>query len=152
MKLAKRYFGLFPISGRVGPVAYKLVIPENARIHDVFHVSLLKKHHGPAPSGSPTLPSDFVGSRPLIQPVAVLDKRTILVRNQTIPQVLVQWSDLPVEAATWEAVADMMVDFPSFPLEDKGFFKDGGNDTEIIHEQPRRRSARARNLPNRYKC
>lgn len=146
------------ITDQIGAVAYKLKLPEHARIHNVFHVSLLKKHVGPAPSEAAALPSDFVGARPLIKPVAVLDRRTILVHGQPVPQILVQWSDLLIEDASWENIVDVLADFPSFALEDKGVFEARGNDTKYGQAEPSnssektmRRSNRARRIPDRYK-
>jgi hypothetical protein len=43
-KLATRYYGPFEILERVGLVAYMLALPESMTIHNVFHVSLLKKY------------------------------------------------------------------------------------------------------------
>ena len=43
-KLAPRYVGPFEILTRIGPVAYQLALAPYLRVHDVFHVSLLKKY------------------------------------------------------------------------------------------------------------
>ena len=44
-KLSPRYIGPYEILSKVGPVAYKLKLPpELSKIHDTFHVSMLRKY------------------------------------------------------------------------------------------------------------
>jgi len=43
-KLAYRYFGPFEILERIGPIAYMIAFHTSMSIHNVFHVSLLKKY------------------------------------------------------------------------------------------------------------
>ncbi|KAL0543857.1 hypothetical protein IC582_018962 [Cucumis melo] len=44
-KFSPRYIGSYQIMKRVGPAAYRLELPiKLARIHDVFHVSMLRKY------------------------------------------------------------------------------------------------------------
>jgi hypothetical protein len=43
-KLEARYFGPFEILVRIRPTTYMLALPTSMSVHNVFHVSLLKKY------------------------------------------------------------------------------------------------------------
>ncbi|GJW78910.1 putative mitochondrial protein [Tanacetum coccineum] len=96
-KLVAKYYDPYKIVARVGEVAYKLDLPESSKIHDVFHVSLLKKSHGNhfVSSALPVV-SDLGHFIPL--PLKILDKRMIKKNNVVVAEVLVHWSN------TWEEV------------------------------------------------
>jgi hypothetical protein len=125
-KLGMRYFGPFEIIAKVGEVAYKLKLPDHAKIHSVFHVSQLKPFKGVSQEQSLPLPLTMSDTGPLIQPIAVLAARTILKGAQKIQQVLIQWDQYPAAEATWEEVTDLQSKYPTFNLEDKVAFKGDG--------------------------
>lgn len=85
---------------KIGPVAYKLQLPENAAIHPVFHVSQLKKHLGSHAVPIPRLPLIGEDGEVKTEPVAVLDQRVIPRRNEPVAQWLIQWLSLGPEDAT----------------------------------------------------
>ena len=103
-KLSPRYIGPYRIVERIGEVAYRLELPSDLdRIHDVFHVSMLRKY---IPD-----PSHVVTEQPVEiqenltyeeEPVQILDRREQVLRNKTIPLVKVLWRSHTVEEAIWE--------------------------------------------------
>jgi hypothetical protein len=56
-KLGPKYFSPFQISEHIGSVAYQLNLPEEARINNAFHISMLKPHKGPPPTEPGELPT-----------------------------------------------------------------------------------------------
>ena len=112
-KLSPRYFGPFQVVNHVGVVAYKLVLPTSSRIHNVFHVSQLKRHFTAADS-SPTLPDFSADSSSLKEPEAILDRMMVRRRGQAVTKVLVKWKHHLPEDSTWEFYYDLKKRFPSF--------------------------------------
>ena len=43
-KIAPRYYGPFEILSRIGQVTYQLALSPNLRVHNVFHIYVLKKY------------------------------------------------------------------------------------------------------------
>jgi hypothetical protein len=60
-KLAPKYYGPYKVVAKIDSVAYRLELPSRARIHDVFHVGILKKYHSPPPNAPLVLPAIFQG-------------------------------------------------------------------------------------------
>jgi hypothetical protein len=101
-KLAPRYIGPFPILEKCGTVAYKLDLPPSlAGVHDIFHVSQLKKCLKPPvevvlPKVTP-LKADL--SYPE-HPIKVLDQKDCVMRRKTIKFFKIQRSNHSEEEAT----------------------------------------------------
>ncbi|KAK9672296.1 hypothetical protein RND81_12G090300 [Saponaria officinalis] len=115
-KLSPRYFGPFVVERKVGQVSYKLKLPSQARIHPVFHISLLRKHEGPAPIVS-SLPEMDDMQQICTEPIAILDRKLMKKGMRGIVYVLVQWSNSTVEDATWESYDEIQKRFPQFNVD-----------------------------------
>lgn len=76
-KLGMRFFGPFMILAKVGVVAYKLQLPEEAKIHSVFHVSQLKLFKGGTTEQYIPLPLTMTEIGPIILPFKVLEARVV---------------------------------------------------------------------------
>jgi hypothetical protein len=117
-KLNPRFYGPYRVIMRVGEVAYELELPDSSKIHNVFHVSCLKKAVGQQISISEEFPPlDEEGQLELV-PKEVLKQREHRLRSRVIKECLVRWRGLPVEDATWEG--EHILQHPSLMLlEDK---------------------------------
>ena len=107
-KLAPHYCDLFEILSRIGQVAYPLALPPKLRVHNVFHIFVLKKYVHDA---NHVVDWNVVQVEPeeefLVEPDCILREEGFTLRNYTIGQVKVQWRHLSPEEATWELESNM---------------------------------------------
>jgi ribosomal protein S19E (S16A) len=99
-KLLPKFYGPFEVLEKLGKVAYKLSLPPGSLIHDVFHVSQLKKKVGTSVRIGTGLPLVSGDGKVKLEPIAFLDRRIVKKNNQVEVEVLVQWSNLQAEDAT----------------------------------------------------
>ncbi|XP_038989917.1 uncharacterized protein LOC120113176 [Phoenix dactylifera] len=108
-KLSPRYVGPFEILKRVGAVAYKLALPPSlSGVHNVFHVSMLRKYIPDISHVVEVAPLQFREDLTYPeQPVRVVDIREQVLRRRTISYVKIQWSNHSEREATWELEDEM---------------------------------------------
>ncbi|GJV59256.1 putative reverse transcriptase domain-containing protein [Tanacetum coccineum] len=103
-KLAPRFVGPFEIVERIGPVAYRLRLPQELScIHDVFHVSNLKKCLAESDIQIP-LEEIRVNDKVYFieEPVEIVDRQIKKLKRSWIPIVKVRWDSRRGAEFTWE--------------------------------------------------
>jgi hypothetical protein len=113
-KLTPRFIGPYQISERVGTVAYRVGLPPHlSNLHDVFHVSQLRKY---VPDPSHVIPRDDVQVRDNLTietlPVRIEDREVKRLRGKEIPLVKVVWEGAAGESLTWELESKMRESYP----------------------------------------
>ena len=116
-KLSPRFIGPYEVLERIKPVAYRLALPpELAKLHDVFHVSMLRKYRS---DGSHILPVQEVQVQANFsydeEPKAILAQEVKQLRNMQVQLVKVLWQQHDREKATWEPEATTRVQYPIIP-------------------------------------
>ncbi|KAK5819800.1 hypothetical protein PVK06_024823 [Gossypium arboreum] len=103
-KLNSRFIGSYRILKCIGPIAYQLELPpELDRIHDVFHVSMLRRYRSD-PSHVVSVEEievrlDLIFKEESVQ---ILDCDIKVQRKKSIILVKVLWRNHGSEKATWE--------------------------------------------------
>ena len=100
-KLAAKCHGQFPIQQVLSPIDYQLTLPEQWKIHDVFHVDLLTPYretefHSPNYN---QLPPDLVGGEEQYEVEQVLDEH--IYGHWKKKQYLVKWKGYPDSDNQW---------------------------------------------------
>jgi hypothetical protein len=102
-KLAPRYIGPYQIQARHGEVAYQLSLPKNlSAVHDVFHVSQLKKCLRIPEEQLPMEDLEVQEDLTYIEkPTQILETADRVTRRNTIRMCKFQWGHHSEEEATW---------------------------------------------------
>lgn len=100
-KLMPRWCGPFKVEKAIGLVAYRLELPPNLRMHNVFHVSLLKQYHKDTRSVLPP-PPELIDDSLEHEVDSILDHRDTKQGDKTIREYLVQWKGYGPEYNLWE--------------------------------------------------
>jgi hypothetical protein len=113
-KLAPRYIGPFRIVERKGKVAYQLDLPEKlSGVHDVFHVSQLRKCVSPPTKQADLADLDVGQNLTYIEhPIKILDESERRTRSSVTKFYKVQWDRHTEEEATWEREDTLLAEYP----------------------------------------
>jgi hypothetical protein len=113
-KLAPKFIGPFKILEKRGEVAYQLELPPQLPdVHDVFHVSQLKKCLRVPKEQIPM--KDLDAKKDLSYqeyPIKILEMSERVTRNKKIKICKMQWSHYTEEEATWKREEELKVEFP----------------------------------------
>ena len=114
-KLNPRYIGPFEILERIGPVAYKLKLPEElSGVHNVFHVSNLKKCLSDETLIIPANEIQVDDKLHFVEePVEVTDTKVQKLRRRKIKLVKVRWNGKRGPEFMWEREDQMVTKYPA---------------------------------------
>jgi hypothetical protein len=115
-KLAPRYVGPFEMLAQCGSVAYKVKLADHlSAIHNVFHVSQLKKC---LQLPDKVVEVSDVDLEPYLtyseHPIKIIDQQERVTRRKTIKFYKVRWNKHSEDEATWESKEFLNNQFPKF--------------------------------------
>jgi hypothetical protein len=99
-KMAPKREGPFVIEEVIGPITYRLKLPEEWKIHNVFHAHLLRPYVENEVYGENFIrpPPDLLEGEEVYEVEAILRHR----RRGRGYQYYVKWKGYPISEATWE--------------------------------------------------
>ena len=110
--MSPRYCGPFRVLKIIEDLDYILELPPHIRVHNVFHVSLLKPF---VPDNflclSAYVPIDAIGTFEMV-PEYLLDSREKTLRGRTICDFLVKWKNYSIDDASWVSQEELGKRFP----------------------------------------
>ena len=112
--MSLRYIGPYEIVKRIKTAAYKLALPpELARLHNMFHVLMLRKYiKDPSHVIEPQTVDLDENVTYEEQPVRILDREVRQLWNKMILMVKVLWHSQTLEEMTWKTEESMQQQYP----------------------------------------
>ncbi|GKD38492.1 hypothetical protein Tco_1258699 [Tanacetum coccineum] len=103
-KLNPRYIRPFKVLAKVGTIAYRLELPQQlSRVHNIFHVSNLKKRLSDEPLAIPFDEIHIDDKLHFVEePVEVMDREVKRLKQSRIPIIKVRWNSKRGPEFTWE--------------------------------------------------
>ncbi|GJX36235.1 putative reverse transcriptase domain-containing protein [Tanacetum coccineum] len=113
-KLNPRYIGPFKVLAKVGPIAYRLKLPQKlSGVHSTFHVSNLEKCLS---NESLVIPLDEIQIDDKLyfveEPVEIMDRDVKRLKQSRIPIVKVRWNSRRGLEFTWEREDQFQKKYP----------------------------------------
>jgi len=115
-----KWIGPLKVVEQINDVAYRLELPANLRIHDVFHVSLLKKYYKDGRTQPPPL-SFIVDGEEYFRVERIVSHRVRMVttrqaskhrpkKQKAVYEYLIKWEGYSWDHNTWEPESILLED------------------------------------------
>ncbi|MCO5606704.1 hypothetical protein L7F22_060894 [Adiantum nelumboides] len=107
-KLSMRYYGPFQITERINDVSFRLRLPDTWKIHNAFHVSLLKPFRGDVPDdGEPDEQPEVEENEEILVPEQILAHKDTKTKCKVRRRFLVKFKNYPALDAKWMEEEDL---------------------------------------------
>ncbi|GKB03263.1 hypothetical protein Tco_0831352, partial [Tanacetum coccineum] len=108
------YIGPFKILKRIGPMAYKLELPEElSNVHNTFHVSNIKKCLSDESLVIPMKELRLDDKLNFVEePVEIMDREVKQLKQSRIPIIKVRWNSKRRPEFTWECEDQIRAKYP----------------------------------------